>query len=75
MICNIMLADNFTDNLIVNIYIFSEFQHVTECMYLNEYQGASPTANQVACRYTYTSQITNFIPVLKIQLVHIYKYI
>ena len=70
-----MLADNFTDNLIVYIYIFSEFQHVTECMYLNGYQGASPTANQVACSYTYTSQITNFIPVLKIQLVHIYKYI
>ena len=42
-------------------------------MYSNGYQCASPMANQVASRYTnYTSQITNFTPVLKIQLVHVY---
>ena len=68
-----MLADNFTDNLIVCFVCFSEFQHITECMYSNGYQCASPMANQVASKYTnYTSQITNFTPVLKIQLVHVY---
>ena len=55
------------------MFCFSEFQHITECMYSNGYQCASPMANQVASRYTnYTSQITNFTPVLKIQLVHVY---
>ena len=67
-----MLADNFTDNLVVYNIFFSEFQHITGCMCLNGYQGASPTVNQLACKYTYTSQITSCIPVLKTQLFHIF---
>ena len=30
-----MLADNFTDNLVVYNIFFSEFQHITGCMCLN----------------------------------------
>ena len=71
MIC--MIADNFTDNLIVyNIFFLRISTHCR--VYVFEWipGTTSPIIHQVACKYTYTSQITSCFPALKTQLFHIF---